>query len=265
MTSAKYIIGLFLTAYCSLLTVHSYSEWLPEKKQLFKPFQADQTQPSYVTRVSFPSGQGKRAEVNMGDEFGIYRGSLNGNSIQAGVMGGVAARFDISRVTNDLEIADYSLALPVDYALGGWAFRGMYWHTSSHIGDDYIRSRNVSVRKNVTDEIKFYASRDITPQLLSLRLYAGGGYAFNYLPKRSGALRAHAGAEWYHAKGWFCAVDLQSLARLKYQPSLNARFGWRKHGRTGDFSIFGEFAAGHMPYLGFMGKKRNQAHAGNDV
>ena len=229
------------------------SGWLPKKK-LFTPFFADLTQPAFALRYTKVSG-GTLAEVNLGDEFGIYRRSLGGGELQFGLAGGAAARFDISKITNDYQIADYSLVLPADYVSGQWAFRAMYWHTSSHLGDDYIKRSGIaasSLRKHVTDDIRLSAAYSgIKP----LRLYAGAGYAFNLIPKDDRRLRFQAGVEAQKPAGAgeiFAAADIQALERLGFRPSFCARAGIRRRSETSSASAFAEFFAGRLPYLGFM-------------
>jgi opacity protein-like surface antigen len=230
-------------------------QWLPQKK-LFAPLLADDTYPSFGAKYSaVAGGSGYRAEVNMGDEFGIMSDRLdNGATVQFGAMGGVAARFDISQVTNDLEIADYSFALPIDYRMGPLTLRAMYWHTSSHIGDDYvIANPGVTLSKHVTDDGRFYASYDLSK---FLRLYAGTGYAFNMLPKNSGFWRAQTGVEAYTDRTrpvyYFGAADFQSLGRNNWNPSFAVRTGVTRQGKTSSATGFCEFYAGRMDYIGFM-------------
>lgn len=252
-------MGLFLFA-CGPLWG---ADWFPEGKQVFSPLAADLTQPAYAVRLTGPVGKSRLAEVNIGDEFGIFSWKTKkGGKMQVGLLGGVAARFDISKITNDLEVADYSGALPLDYSRGDWSARCMYWHTSSHLGDDYINHSNPDIVKNVTDEWRGYVS--YSPRALrrdgrySARIYTGGGYAFNLLPKREGRKRVQAGIELSVGSGsaeFFGAADLQSLERLGWQPSSSARIGWRKPGVSGTFSAFMEFFSGHLEYLGFMDRK----------
>ncbi len=259
-----------------------HAEWFPKGDRLFKPFITDHAYPSYTVRMSWPVGEGPRGEINMGDEFSIVSwqaGSrpsldlLGGDSpspeaedkVQLGILGGVAARFDISRITNDLEVADYTFALPLDYSGGKWAARFMYWHTSSHIGDDYIkRHAGFAVRKNTTDEIRLYLDREF---FSSLRIYGGVGYAMILLPHRHGRNRFQAGLEWQTkpAKdspgggGFFSACDFQALERMGWQPSFSARAGFAG---GGGFSVFLEFFAGHLEYLGFMDRKETRCSLG---
>lgn len=267
---SKVVIAFSFIFYpLSFIPPHAaHAEWFPEGGRLFKPFIADPTYPSYTVRMSWPLGEGPRGEINIGEEFGIV--SWQEDKVQLGILGGVAARFDISRITNDLEVADYTFALPLDYSGGKWAARFMYWHTSSHIGDDYIkRHAGFAVRKNVTDEIRLYLDREF---FSSLRVYGGAGYAMILLPHRHGRNRFQAGVEWQTKPAkdspgvgsFFSACDFQALERMGWQPSFSARAGWKKNKTSGQraFSVFLEFFAGHLEYLGFMDRKETRFSMG---
>ena len=132
---------------------------LPSSERAFPAIIADPPQPAYSAKLTAPENSGRRAEITMGDEIGLAEWNMRGDGrMRLGIVGAVAARFDVSRKTNDMEIADYTGALPVDYAFGAFSARIMYWHTSSHLGDDYIKRVQPVLRKNVTDDFRFYVS-----------------------------------------------------------------------------------------------------------
>jgi len=229
-------------------------QWLPQKN-LFEPLIADPTYPTFALKYSAVAHRGWRAETDMGGEFSIAALKLeNGAKAQFSIDGGVAARFDISRITNDFEIADFSLVLPVDYSIGPLAMRFMYWHTSSHVGDDYIISNSLSpsqLSKHVTDDFRFLASYK---PVEFLRLYGGGGWAFNQIPHVQKRWRTQFGAEASTPgpQSLFAAFDFQSLERNNWNPSFTARAGVKSAGEYSAVSAFCEFFSGRTPYLGFM-------------
>jgi len=254
----KFLSAIFMAlpaVVCAAPAFASDFAFLPRKK-LFAPFIADPQYPVFAVRYSMIAGGANRAEINMGDEFALVSSRLSGGAtVQFGIMGGVAARFNISEITNDFEIADFTLAFPFDYSLGPWALRAMYWHTSSHIGDDFIKGGAIApqlLSKHVTDELRFYASYNPAG---FLRVYAGPGYAFNLIPSTGERWRLHGGAE-ARTSGrpvsLFAAADLQSLQRNGWNPSFTARTGVRREGPTSAASVWCEFFSGRLPYLGFM-------------
>jgi len=197
----------------------------------------------------------------MGEEFGIVRFDFENSFLQLGIMGGVAARFDISRITNDLQIADYTLVLPVDYVRDRFILRLMYWHTSSHIGDDYIASNAIAsteLEKNVTDDMRLILNFDI---LSCLRVYEGYMYSFNTIPDTDKPHGVIWGSEFklpfgkQDNKEFFIYVDFRALQRLGWQPSFNSRTGVKFLGDKSAFSVSAEFFAGHLLYLGFAERK----------
>lgn len=235
-------------------------EWLPFKK-IFKPLTADITNPAFGVRLTSIVGSKRLAEINMGDEFAIVNLPLNEtSSLQLGAMGGVIARFDISRVTNDIQIADYSFAVPVDWKINNsLILRAMYWHTSSHLGDDYIKSNELEpwlLKKNVTDDVRIMASWQA---LKWLRLYGGGGYAFNQIPHLDKPWRFQAGAEAWHplseATSLFLAADMATKENLKWQTSFTSRAGVEFASSKAAVAFYLEFFTGRPVYLGLMNQK----------
>lgn len=241
-------------------------EFLPPAK-VFSPLYADLTYPAFTIRYTLPVGAKNLAEINIGDELGILRFDFKESFLQFAVTGGVAARFDISQITNDLQIADYTVAFPVDYVRGRWVLRFMYWHTSSHIGDDYIKSNNIApsaLEKNVTDDLRLISSFDLFDWF---RVYQGYCYSFNTIPdsdKPSGfdygfEITPYSSSE---KKQLFIAFHFRSLQRLGWQPSFNSRAGIRFEGEKSAVNLFIQFFAGHLTYLGFATRKETSWSAG---
>jgi hypothetical protein len=244
-------------------------DFLPPAK-VFKPLSADLTYPAFAARYTLPVGAKNLAEINIGTQFGIVRFDLGESFLQFGIMGGVAARFDISQITNDLQVADYTVAFPLDYARGRWVLRLVYWHTSSHIGDDYIKSAGIlpaALEKNVTDDLRLISSFDLFDWF---RVYQGYSYSFNTIPdtdKPSGfyygfEITPYLSSTGMIRKKLFLASHISALQRLGWQPSLNAKVGVKFEGEESAVSLFIQFFAGHLTYLGFAGQKETSWSAG---
>lgn len=245
------------------------ARFLPQEK-VFKPLSADLTYPCFNTRWTLPVGKKNLAEINIGDEFGILRFDFNGSFMQFGIMGGAAARFDISRITNDLQIADYTLAFPLDYVKGLWVLRLIYWHTSSHIGDDYIASNNIAasiLKKNVTDDVRLISSFVLFDWI---RIYQGYSYSFNTIPDTDKPHGFDYGFEitlpldknGKSSKQIFLTSHFHALQRHGWQPSATARTGVKFNGEKSALSLFVQFFAGRLPYLGFNNQKETSWAAG---
>jgi len=265
--------NLFLCAAALIFFGDVYGGWLPQKK-VFKYPDADLTWPAFAVRYTLPVAGHNLAEINIGDEFGIFRLDTDNSFLQFSIMGGAAARFDISRITNDLQIADYTLAFPIDYRVNLWGLRLMYWHTSSHIGDDYIKQHSVlsaDLTKAVTDDIRLIADVYLADWI---RIYQGYIYSFNVLPSTDKyfgfiygfdiekKLPSDRVEEARTYKSLFLSADLRAFERLGWQPSLSAKSGIRFAGEKSRADIFIQFSSGHLPYLGFMRNKETNWSAG---
>lgn len=226
------------------------AEFLPAGNRLFQSPVADPTSPAATVRLLEPVDGRVRAEINIGDEFGLI--SWGGGRSQLGIAAGVAARFDLSSDWRDLEVADYTLMIPLDVDFGRLSLRAAYQHTSSHLGDDYIDATDAATIKSVADEIRATVSLPFAPVAgVSARLYAGAGLAFNVLPDDSGRARLQGGAE-IRQGSLFAAADLQVLERADWEPALAIRAGWTARGSVAALSIFVEYFSGPLPYLAFI-------------
>jgi hypothetical protein len=225
------------------------AELLPAGHRLFGVLLADPTTPVAAVRVLNQVGGRTYAEINIGDEFGLV--SSGGGAVQLGVAAGVAGRFDLSAETRDFQVADYTLLLPLDVALGPLALRTAYQHVSSHLGDDYLDRTHAPDPKRSVDELRVTAAWRFAPLAgTTARLYAGGGLAFNVLPDDAGTGRVQAGVELARG-GLFAAADLQLLERAHWKRSFTARAGWALAGAVATARIFVEYFAGPQPYLAF--------------
>ncbi len=258
----KYLRGLFLIA--SLLAgcgaISSANDpaddgWFPPSHMLFKPLLADPRELQYALRLVMPVGYRNKGEVAIGDYFGIYRVKLPGedNYFQVSGGGGVFARFDLSSYTNELQVADYYANLPFDWRFSKWSFRFMAYHTSSHLGDDYLDQTNGNTTKHTWDNLRWLASYDWSPRL---RTYAGYNYVFRTLPK-DGRNALQAGTELYsdwwdkgHCQA-FWASDFQSWERVEWNPIFTSQagvtFAKTPHDPRG-IALFVEYMAGHRPH-----------------
>lgn len=222
--------------------------WFPPAKEIFPPLAADPEQPAYILRMTFPVGMTRIGEAGMGDWFGLARWTTaRGTDVQLGAFGGARLRFDLNVPTSDFLVGDYTGGLPFDVRFSErWSLRAMYWHTSSHLGDDYLKNTGARTVKSVTDDLRVVAAlRPVRP----VRLYAGYGYAMKNLPNED-KNRVQAGAEWFSRRGpWWAALDVSAAGRAKWNPGVTARAGVRAKGERGGTGVFLEYFSGRRPYL----------------
>ncbi|MGM0440319.1 MAG: DUF1207 domain-containing protein [Chlamydiota bacterium] len=156
--------------------------WLPQSSVLFRPLVAN---PRKVTNsVAWRWNDdvlGKNIfAMSLGGLIPFYRwedvriGKFSGD-LQLSLEPGVWGVFDLDKHSFPLINADYFVGAVAEYAVNSWSYRARFYHTSCHLGDEYILEVNPSVdRKNVSFEaIDFYASYNL---MEALRFYGGVGY-----------------------------------------------------------------------------------------
>jgi hypothetical protein len=139
-------------------------------------------------------GDGFEAELALGITLPVYllAGSSAEDGLVVGIEGGAYARFGLQITERELVNTDWLFAVPLVWHRGSYWLRLRYYHTSSHLGDEYSRRFDV-----VGDNF----SRDAVDALGYLRplpavgLYGGLGYAYNVHPEDSGPWTLRLGAE----------------------------------------------------------------------
>lgn len=238
----------------------------PSAREYFEPLLADPTEPSYGGRLIYPPGGARYGETTIGDYVGITRWKFGGGwNAQLNFGGGAISRFNLTTPRNSFEVVDFSAGVPLDIALEhDKVVRIAWWHTSSHLGDDYIQRVKPVVRKLTFDAMKVLLSW--TPRRW-LRGYGGGGYAFNSV-HLDGRGTVQIGAELMSRPFWrtkpraYLAQDFQAAERRGWNPSYNVRGGLRWTGEHGiaAASLFMEYFTGVPYYLQF--KEMRESHWG---
>jgi hypothetical protein len=201
-------------------------QWLPPAKEVFTPLRADPRELQYSAALQVPVGHRVLGEASLGDYFGLYRYYVEPDMpFQVSVGGGAFGRFNLASVTNDLESADFYANLPFDIRKGPWSSRFMIYHTSSHLGDDYIRDTGNTGEKHSFDNVKWLLSYDLKRRW---RFYGGGNYVFRTLPKADrGAVQGgiEVQSAWHGNALFYFANDLQSWQRNEWNPAFNSEAG----------------------------------------
>lgn len=96
-----------------------------------------------VARRDPPAGSGHHspeADVAFGYRIPVYRftDGTRGPVVDAGLEGGVLARFALGDGLGGLVNSDFRVAFPFGFDFGQWEARVSPVHVSSHIGDDFI-------------------------------------------------------------------------------------------------------------------------------
>lgn len=261
----------FLVAFFLLIAglSHGYAEssrtgWLPRSGEVFRPLLADPRELHYAVRLVFPVAKQLLGEAAMGDYFGIYRWAKGeDNEFQLSVGGGAFGRFNLAQVANDMQVVDFYANAPFDFRFGDWSARFMMYHTSSHLGDDFVKTSGQRPEKHAWDSLRWLISRDLYSHV---RLYGGFNYAFRELPGGYGRSAVQGGGEWtsnfwgnHHAQTYW-ATDFQSWQRHDWNPALNTQLGIKvirdpESGRS--ISFFTEYAAGGRPQGQFFRQRES--------
>jgi len=200
----------------------------------------------------------------MGGYLGLYRWNLPdpNQALQLSVGGGAFGYFDLASKTDAMQSVDFYANLPLDYSRGPWSARFMIYHTSSHLGDDYLATQGITTTKHAWDNLRFLISNNPMP---FLRVYGGYTYAFRTLPEDLGRSALQTGFECksgWHDQGhlqFYWANDFQSWQRVGWNPEFTSQAGVKfaknpQQGRA--LTLFIEFETGDQPQGQFYLQKQ---------
>ena len=190
------------------------------------------------------------ARIDAGDYLGIYRWALGDvGALQLNIGGAINTRFDAT-TAHDLQVIDFYGNVPLDLRIGKWSLRSMFYHDSSHLGDDYLREKNIQDMNNSWEAWREILS--FQPWKV-LRLYGGYQQAVHTKPNWAGRRSGQGGFEVYfnpseHAF-WhpYWANDMQSWQRSDSVPTFTSQLGFKtgdKFSRGRGISYFVEFEGG---------------------
>jgi hypothetical protein len=225
------------------------SQSFPPAHELFAPLQADPSELHFRFSVGAPVAHRTIARIDVGDYLGIYRWALgDAGALQLNVGGSINTRFDATTTSHDLQVVDFYGNVPVDLRIGQFSARSMFYHVSSHLGDDYLRENNIESVKHSWDSLREILSWDLCR---ALRLYGGYSYAIHTKPEWGGRDQVQGGAEMaFNPSGrGYChpywANDVQSWARSGWDPTWTSQLG----AKTGDPSSLGRGVSYFIEYM----------------
>jgi hypothetical protein len=224
---------LFFTA-CSIPSLAAYqTQSFPAAHELFPPLQADPSELQFGFQFGFPVSHDGIAQIDAGDYLGIYRWALgNVGALQLNVGGAVNSRFDATP-SHNLQVVDYYGNVPLDLRIGSFSARSMFYHDSSHLGDDYLRENHMEDANSSWNALREILSLQACK---ALRLYGGYTWAVDTKPAWSGRQAVQGGAEIYFNTAehgfWhpYWANDLQAWQRSNWDATWVSQLGFK----TGD-------------------------------
>lgn len=141
-----------------------------------------------------PNDFGKGLEVEAAVGAGLpvaLWGDTAGSHWVLGVQASVYARFGYQQTTRELINSDWTITAPLFWMReGGWV-RFQYFHTSSHLGDEYIRVFEETGKHFARDAVEVLGLHQAANWL---DVYGGGGFGYNVHPSGSGRWWMRAGA-----------------------------------------------------------------------
>ena len=176
-----------------------------------------------------PGAETSIAAVGLGDSFAIFRsaGDRSGEGIQLNLAGAVFTQFNLDEASFDLINADYVIGLPLAYRKAGFSARLRAYHQSSHLGDEFLLSRQPERTNLSFESLELILSQELGV----LRLYGGGEAFFRREPGDLPAHLAHAGVELRPATlglgagRFLAAVDLKAVEEEDWELAWSARAG----------------------------------------
>ncbi len=200
----------------------------PPAHELFAPLLADPTDPHFGFSLGVVAKQRGIARVDLGDYLGIYRLAFPGDigAAQLNLGGAIFTRFDAT--SHDIQVIDYYGNVPLDFRMGKASMRMMFYHDSSHLGDDYLKDKNIQTVSHSWEALRaILALNPVEP----LRLYGGYTRAIHTKPAWIGYQAVQGGAEIHFntskSAHWhpYWANDMQTWERTAWRPTWTSQLG----------------------------------------
>jgi hypothetical protein len=201
----------------------------PPAHELFAPLQADPTELRFAFHGGAPVHKRAIARVDVGDYLGLYRWAFPSGlgAAQLNIGGAIFTRFEATS-QHSLQVIDYYGNVPLDVRLGPVSGRFLFYHDSSHLGDDYLRERNIQSGDNAWEALRGILS--IQP-VEALRLYGGYQQSIHNSPNWRGKESFQGGVEIYFITPDhvflhpYWANDVQTWHRSGWKPTWTSQLG----------------------------------------
>jgi hypothetical protein len=227
---------------------------------LWSPPWADPMTPQmYVQRTSLDNARTSRTiDTAIGATQGIWRYGPDRpyQGLQFDMFAVVFSRF--GNYADDTA-NDFRFGLPLSWAFGNWEGKVGYEHTSTHVGDDFIRNTLHFKQLHVRDEVVFGLAYRFTDHL---RVYGQFGYA----PHMSAPIPGNHPDRWDCGVEWlgrnptgcrgepFALLDVNWRSDQHYATNTTVQVGWRWQGNENraNFRVFLEAYNGRSPFGQFF-------------
>lgn len=173
-------------------------------------------------------GEVVEGEAAFGTTLGVLRFSGTGPDefVLLGIGGGVVARFNMETVERDLISSDWIFVLPLYVRRGPHWARLQYFHTSAHLGDEYIERFPVERVAHGRDALDGLVSFGV---LSGLQLHVGARWSVHIDPPEDERFAVRGGLEYTVASARrirpFAAADVAADANTDWRPRIDLRTG----------------------------------------
>ena len=201
---------------------------------------------------------GPLVEAALGGRVGLVRygscGSVDPQGWQLDLEGAALPRLDSSN--SELVAVDFRFGLILTHRCGPTAWKGGYYHLSSHLGDEWLLDNLGFVRNNyVRDAILLGCHHRINQDLA---VY--GEIAYSPTPGGGAEpLEFQFGAEFSPARrrAPFAAVNVHLREEFDFGGSVNATAGWQWRGMQSDrvFRVGGQIYEGYSMQYSFFNQR----------
>ncbi len=196
-------------------------------------------------------GPGVAGEVAISGAVALARlaGSGPDDALVVGLEGAAFARFSFQVVTRELVNTDWVFAVPLVWHRNEHWLRLRYYHTSSHLGDEYQRRfgpSSVNFSRDGADVTAYVRPGAAVAERLGLAVYGLVFWSVNSHPEERPLWEARAGVEVDPARGalWrpFLTLDVHAEEGTDWRPRYTAQTGiWlpEAHGRPVRLAVQG--------------------------
>lgn len=203
-------------------------------------------------------GPGVAGEASIAASAAVLRlaGTDSDDALVVGFEGATFARFSFQVVTRELVNTDWIFTLPLVWHRGPHWFRSRYYHTSSHLGDEYQRRFGPGSINFSRDGADLTAYRRIAH---GFGVYGLVFWSVNSHPEQRKLWELRVGAEYDPGSGtlWqpFFSADVHGEEGTDWDPRLTLQIGiWLPKVETRPLKLVLQGIAGPSP----MGQFRQQ-------
>lgn len=222
-------IALFVLGSRSALAESAKILWLPVERTVFPILSADPRSAQFSAQFYDSAGQ-TFGLGSIGHQLGLWRmENADGSILQVGLEASAFVRLSLTRTSQNtaLQTSDFFFGFPIEYQNGPWAFRLWTFHTSSHLGDNFLLVNGLAPIVYSREAVEALAAYSFS----QLTLYAGGSGAIHSIPDVNTAA-LHGGFEVRskpldakNSKWLYAALDTQPKAEVDWRISTNTQAG----------------------------------------